>query len=299
MMKIFENWTFTRILPEPFAGVAANRGKKDTTEASCLSVHNHMSRMKRATLHASTLKALLAVSAIIRGDQEGAFGVQTVSGTVKWYCMEYAKPVAAGSEIRIGVYHPQDGKWKGIVKNGTTLAAYPQIGERGASGREIIMMFIFASLAEGSLHDDEFSKAFLLLNDEIKNGYPDADKATDLAFLCCDNLYRRIVNSASLGESGILFDGDSIASGNVPLILTSQLADGDYNPTETIYGKFQVLECKDCERTIAELKEQYDRKFELTDEEKIWFLSCRKIQCISRSTGDYGRGYQQPHAGFP
>lgn len=138
------------------------------------------------------------------------------------------------------------------------------------------MMFIFASLAEGSLHDDEFSKAFLLLNDEIKNGYPDADKATDLAFLCCDNLYRRIVNSASLGESGILFDGDSIASGNVPLILTSQLADGDYNPTETIYGKFQVLECKDCERTIAELKEQYDRKFELTDEEKIWFLSCRK-----------------------
>ena len=268
MMKIFENWTFTRILPEPFAGVAAKRGKKDTTEAACLSVHNHMSRMKRATLHASTLKALLAVSAIIRGDQEGAFGVQTVSGTVKWYCMEYAKPVAAGSEIRIGVYHPQDGKWKGIVKNGTTLAAYPQIGERGASGREIIMMFIFASLAEGSLHDDEFSKAFLLLNDEIKNGYPDADKATDLAFLCCDNLYRRIVNSASLGESGILFDGDSIASGNVPLILNSQLADGDYNPTETIYGKFQVLECKDCERTIAELKEHYDRKFELTDEEK-------------------------------
>lgn len=96
-----------------------------------------------------------------------------------------------------------------------------------------------------------------------------------------------------------MFDGDSIASGNVPLILTSQLADGDYNPTETIYGKFQVLECKDCERTIAELKEQYDRKFELTDEEKIWFLSCRKIQCIIRSTGDYGRGYQQPHAGFP
>lgn len=65
-----------------------------------------------------------------------------------------------------------------------------------------------------------------------------------------------------------MFDGDSIASGNVPLILNSQLADGDYNPTETIYGKFQVLECKDCERTIAELKEHYDRKFELTDEEK-------------------------------
>ena len=176
------------------------------------------------------------------------------------------RKVSACSEIRSGWYQPQDGKWKGIVKNRTTLAAYPQIGERGASGREIIMMFIFASLAEGSLHDDEFSKAFLLLNDEIKDGYPDADKATDLAFLCCDNLYRRIVNSASLGESGILFDGDSIASGNVPLILTSQLADGDYNPTETIYGKFQVLECKDCERTIAELKEQYDRLFVLTDE---------------------------------
>ena len=53
MMKIFENWTFTRILPEPFAGVAAKRGKKDTTEAACLSVHNHMSRMKRCLLYTS------------------------------------------------------------------------------------------------------------------------------------------------------------------------------------------------------------------------------------------------------
>ena len=62
MMKIFENWTF---LP----GICRNHlvawpqtpGKRHN--GSLLSVHNHMSRMKRnpARFH---LKALLAVSAI-------------------------------------------------------------------------------------------------------------------------------------------------------------------------------------------------------------------------------------------
>ena len=284
MMKIFENWTFTRGLPEPFASVAVSRGKKDTTEASCLSVHNHMSRMKRATLHASTLKALLAVSAIMRGEQTGAFGVLVEAGVIKWYCMEYVQPGAAGSEIRVGVYDPQDGKWKGIVKNATTLAAYPQIGERGASGKEILMMFIFASIAEGNLYDEEFSKAFQLLNDEIKNGYPDVEKATDLAFLCCDNLYRRIVNGVSLGSSGILFDGSSIASGNIPLILINQLDGGVYNPTQTIYGKFQVLECKAYDKTIAELKEQYDRGYELTEQEKALVPNLPETYSVSTET---------------
>lgn len=271
MIKIFESWTFNRTLPEPFAGVAASRGKKDTTEPAFLSIHNHMTRAKRATLHAPTLKALLAAAAI-KEEGKGAFGIQEEAGTIKRYCMEYVKPVGAGNEVRIGVYEPQTGKWYGIVKNGTALMPYPQIGERGISGREIIMMFILAGTTKGgTLYDQELSDAFLQLNEEIKNGFPDPGKATDLAYLCCDNLYRRISNCAALGAAGIPLDGDSIASGNVPLILVSQLDTGTYNPTRAVYGEFQVLECKklNTAKTIAELKEQYSRKFELTEPEKL------------------------------
>ena len=270
MIKIFESWTFNRMLPEPFASVAASRGRKDTTVGIFLSIHNHMARAKRATLHAPTLKALLAVSAILRGDEKGAFGVQAESGIVKRYCMEYVKPAGAGSEIRVGIYEPQAGLWNGIVRNGTVLSPYPQISETGISGKEIIMMFIFASIAdEGPLHDQEFSRAFTSLNEEIQLG--NAETATNWAMLCCDNLYRRISNRAALGTAGIPFDGDSIASGNVPLILSNQIESGEYNPTETLYGEFQVLECRRREilKTIAELKEQYNRKFELTEQEKL------------------------------
>ena len=42
--KILENWTFTRPIPVPFDKEVAKRGKKDTTEDSCLSVHNKMPR---------------------------------------------------------------------------------------------------------------------------------------------------------------------------------------------------------------------------------------------------------------
>ncbi|MDO4336464.1 MAG: hypothetical protein Q4C91_00045 [Eubacteriales bacterium] len=268
MIKIFESWTFNRTLPEPFAGVAASRGKKDTTEPVFLSIHNHMTRAKRATLHAPTLNALLA-AAVIKEGEKGAFGVQEESGIIQRYCMEYAQ--SAGSEVKIGVYEPQTGKWSGIVKNGNALTPYPQIGEWGSSGREIIMMFILASMTGGPLYDQELSDTFQKLNEEIKDGFPDPERATDLAYLCCDNLYRRISNCAALGAAGIPLDGNSIASGNVPLILTSQLDTGTYNPTRTVYGKFQVLECKKqgLGKTIAELKEQYNRKFELTEPEKL------------------------------
>lgn len=272
MIKVLESWTFNRVLPEPFASVAAIRRKKDTTEPDHLSVHNHMTRAKRATLHAPTLKALLAVSAIMRGEETGAFGIQKENGSISRYCMEHAKSSAAVPEIRVDVYEPQNGRWKGIVKNGTTLTALPQIGERGASGKELFMIAAFASMVNGgTLYDEEFTRTFMLLNEEISKGYPDQERATNLAFLCCDNLYRRIANSTALGASGIPIDESAISSGNVPLILTNQLNDGIYNPTEILYGEFLVLECRSSgtSKTILELKERYNRNFELTEKEQM------------------------------
>ena len=72
--KIFENWTFQRPLPEPFGTETAKRGKKDSTDLSSISIHNHMTRGKRATLHGATLRALIAAADLIAGNDNGAFG---------------------------------------------------------------------------------------------------------------------------------------------------------------------------------------------------------------------------------
>lgn len=129
------------------------------------------------------------------------------------------------------------------LKNGTTLAAYPQIGERGqAAGK--LSWCSFCKQRKGSLHDDEFSKPSTLLKRWDKNGYPDADKATETWLFYAVTICTEELSIVRLSVSLYCLTGIALCVWNVPLILTSQLADGDYNPTETIYGKFQVLECK-------------------------------------------------------
>ena len=81
-IKLFETWTFNRSIPEPFASEVAKAGKKTSVEPESLSRHNHMTRGKRATLHAPTLRALIAVAEIIDGDATGAFGMQRENNTV-------------------------------------------------------------------------------------------------------------------------------------------------------------------------------------------------------------------------
>lgn len=280
MVKIFENWTFMRPLPAPFADEIAKRGKKDTSEEACLSVHNHMTRGKRATLHAPTLRALLALSDIINGTQPGAMGFKMSGSNVEWYCGEYVKTTGAVTEIRLVVYDPQTGGCRGIVRSGTVLSAFPQLSDRGGTGKEILMLLAFASIVNGPLHDSEFYSAFSTLCDEKQKGFLNPALATELAFLCCDNLYRRIANGDALGADGIPFDSDAIASGNVPIIATSRLDDGYYNPTRTHYGVFQILKTvgKGVVGTIGEIAGKYNGKFELTEEEQ---------QLVPRLPDDY------------
>ena len=97
------------------------------------------------------------------------------------------------------------------------------------------------------------------------------DLAIECAFLCCDNLYRRLENRDSLGAAGIPFRNDEIAAGNVTVIPTVRLKNGRYAVTRTDYGMFQVLERKEAVKTsgtIGDLKSGYNRKFPLDEREK-------------------------------
>ena len=72
MMKIFENWTFTRICRNHLRAWLQTAGKRHN---GGIPVFPSITICQEWSVQParSTLKALLAVSAIIRGDQEGAF----------------------------------------------------------------------------------------------------------------------------------------------------------------------------------------------------------------------------------
>ena len=268
--RLFEPWTFQRPLPEPFAEVAVRRGKKDTTEDQCLSVHNRMTRGKRATLHGATLRALIAVADIING-KPGALGFQKEQEKIRWYCDEYVKEGGTVPEIRVMVYDSERGRIIGTVQTGKTLSAFQQFGENGGDGKEILMLLAYASIVKGPLFDQEFAAAFLIFCQKAQAGFPDPEDAGNQAFLCCDNLYRRIENWEALGIHGIPFDNDSILSGNIPLLTLNRLQKGDYGPTMTEYGEFQVLKEKSAsiiKGTLEELKERYLQKVILTEAER-------------------------------
>lgn len=267
--KLFESWTFHRPLPEPFAGEADRRGKKTSVEPECISRHNQMTRGRRATLHAPTLRGLIAAADIRDGAATGAFGQQKKNQDVTWYSMEYVQQSGVSEEMRTLVYDPATGRCKGILKIGSSVASYPVIGEHGGSGKEILMLLAYASTQNGPLKDTEFIHAFERFCAARKQGFSNLEEAMNLAFLLCDNLYRRIHNRDNLGADGIPFDNGHIALGNIPIITHARLENGYYAPTETFCGIFQILKhsSRGTGRTIADLKGTYKREFPLTQEE--------------------------------
>lgn len=269
--KILENWTFTRILPAPFDKEVAKRGKKDSTEEACLSVHNKMTRGKRATLNSVTLRGMLLAADIINGENRGALGVETEKGKICRYYAETVVPSGVTPEIRIFIYDPNKGSWRASVKKGETLSPYPRIGENGASGKEMFLLLAYASMIQGPVYDQEFADSFQTFVKEKDKGFPDMELAMGCAFLCCDNLYRRLENRDSLGTAGIPFHNDELAAGNVPVIPAARLKNSRYAVTRADYGTFQILKKKEEVKafgTIGELKPGYARKFPLDDREK-------------------------------
>ena len=269
--KILENWTFTRSLPAPFDAEVLKRGKKDSTEEACLSVHNKMTRGRRSTLNSVTLRGMLLAADIINGERRGALGVETEKGQICRYYAEIVDSSGAGDEIRIFLYDPKKGSWRASVKKEKTMSPYPRIGENGASGKELFLLLAYASMILGPVYDGEFEGSFQTFVKEKAKGFPDMDLAMECAFLCCDNLYRRLENRDTLKEMGIPFHNDEIASGNVPLVPMSRFKKGSYKPTREDFGAFQVLKVKgeiETLGTVGELKSRYNRNFSLTENEK-------------------------------
>ena len=97
------------------------------------------------------------------------------------------------------------------------------------------------------------------------------DLALKAAFVCCDNIYRRVEKANELGTDGLPVDRNSLASGNAPILTPQAISGGEYAPTEVTSGRFEIMSVNRItanSRPIGTLGSKYCMNVELTEEEK-------------------------------
>lgn len=226
--KLFQNWTWSRDLPEPFNGSGITSPRTDT-----VSKYNTMSS-PRATLHAATLRGVLAYMALDSTvgtpapGTKGAIGSQNDDIVVA----EYA---SNSGQVHAVTFNKNTGRFSaGCFDDSTSSPEVYTIKDTGQSGAALF--FVLMPIA---LEDDEFSEQYHLLAAEKDRGYPDPDELSKIGAVLCDNLYRRIEDATALGAAGIPISIPS--GGNIQRFSKLNLDRGVYNPANVIYGDFEVL----------------------------------------------------------
>ena len=225
--KLFDFWTWKRELPKPFDDIVTKyteiRSKYSPPSAA-------------STLHASTLRAILAYMALDHADEWpgkdkplGAVGTQADNFVIAEY------PSRTGS-THVVVFNNTNGKFTAAkMSDPSDPPRNYVLKESGDSGAAL-----FFALMPTALQDEEFTDEYAKLWDCCKAGYPDVDDAAEHAAILCDNLYRRIENPAGCGAAGIRVS--IAASGNIQPFTPLAISQGTYNPTSTILGEFTIME---------------------------------------------------------
>ena len=87
--------------------------------------------------------------------------------------------------------------------------------------------------------DDEFRQKFQEFVVHLESGWANMDEAFECALVLCDNVYRRIENSKTLGADGVKISIST--TGNIPAITQLALDNGNYAPTGASYGDFTIM----------------------------------------------------------
>lgn len=226
--KLFPSYGWSRPMPAPF-----DDGSIDprTTDPENISKYNSMVS-PRATLHPPTLRALMAymdIDPTIGTPTPGSKGAVGRKGAER-YVAEYHSHSEA---IHAVAFNRNNGKFAAAcVSESGSFTPY-SLTEPKEDGAALIL-----ALLPLALQDDEFSELYTDLARQQKGGYPDFDKALNIAYKLCDNLYRRITNASSLGSSGISVD---ISTTNIPRITSLQVDKGEYSPSNVIAGEFTIF----------------------------------------------------------
>lgn len=229
--KLIENWSFSRKLPEPFGGYTDTPVFKNIYSVHCTQPQ------KRSTLHAATLRAILAYMKLEAPtgsspeNEPGAIGSQGNNFTIAEY------PSKTG-DLHVIVYNRINGQFfAGCYPSPVDAEQEPTkyiYQENGNSGAALLFALIPTALA-----DEEFNDYYQQLKKCRDDGYPDKEKAAETAAVLCDNLYRRI-RYGNMLPSAIL-KNEVPRNGIIPALKPFTVQKGTYSPTNVIAGTFQVL----------------------------------------------------------
>lgn len=266
--RLFDTWTMETALPEPFQEILKEKGgKKLSVNKEDCSCYNPMNRGKSAKLHPPTLQAILQLIRIMEGVDKGAVGIQrSIDNKINYYCMEYQKKDGRC----VMVYNRKNGSFKGCKI--TETYQHLQIVSRGSNtGEEYLAVLAYASIIEGELYNQEFKNNFDVLRTQMMKGWKHPEKTMRSAFICCDNLYRRISSMDSIQRDAIPLEQEQLEIEGVMKYLPPYLVkSGIYSPNQLIYGEFQLLGSSETkkEQTIAELKSIYQTGWTICEESR-------------------------------
>ena len=98
---------------------------------------------------------------------------------------------------------------------------------------------MFFALVPVFMEDEEFKESYDILYDQFVTGFTDTNITEENIFKLCDNVYRRIENSAGCGASGVNIEYPD--TGNVRMITDIARKKGTYSATDILLGEFKMV----------------------------------------------------------
>ena len=220
--KIFDNWTWSRKMPEPFDSI----GNKQRSDIK--SIHNK-TRAGKSSLHSPTLSGIFAYMdlEIDPSVARGAVGTQAEK-----IIAEY--PSHRAGETHVTVFNRNTGKFMCAVMDSSGNSTNYVLKEDGNSGSAL-----FFVLMPYFLEDEEFSENYTVLMNCKKDGYSDMTAAEDAAYMLCDNVYRRIEGASTLGDKGVKISVQN--NGNIQPLTALNIKSNVYSPSSVLLGNFEIL----------------------------------------------------------
>lgn len=226
---LFDSCTFTMEAPPEFKSYP----NESTTYVSGF---NNMVT-KKSTLHAPTLRAILAYIKLSKAttdgisvDGLGAIGTQRGKKIIAEY-------IGGRKDIQCVVYTKDTGSILASVFP-DEKASGVQFVHKASGGKETGTAVFFA-LIPILLEDEEFKEHYDILYEQFKTGFPDTNATEKAIFVLCDNVYRRIKNPKGCGPSGVTLEYPD--TGNVRMITEVARKKGTYSATDVLLGEFRMV----------------------------------------------------------
>lgn len=210
-------FNFGRPLPKPFDKLPSKKLKGVASKYGGV----------EATLCAPVIKAVHALCVCQNGG-EGAVGQITSTLSVAEY-----KSSMGPDAYHLVVYDSGTGTLLASVYDRNTELMEQYTAH--ASARDGAALF-FAMMPK-LLEDEEFRENWKAYQEQFTNGFSDLPKATHAMAILCDNVYRRIKDSACPTHLKVNVD----KSGNLMRVSRAQLDSGLYQPTEVLAGEFTIF----------------------------------------------------------